>query len=78
MKKWIYRHYKWNLYEVIWLSKHSETLEEFVVYKPLYESKKYNIDFWVRPINLFSEEITIDWKKINRFEYIGDKKYENI
>jgi hypothetical protein len=62
-----YRHYKGNEYEVIGIAKHSETLEEMVVYKALYG--KHNI--WVRPLKMFTEEIEIDGKKALRFEYIG-------
>ena len=32
----VYRHYKGNTYEVIGFAKHSETLEDMVIYKPLY------------------------------------------
>jgi hypothetical protein len=61
-----YRHYKGNEYEVIGFAKHSETLEELVVYRALYK----NHDLWVRPLKMFIEEIEIDGKKISRFVYI--------
>jgi len=63
-----YRHYKGNEYEVIGIAKHSETLEELVVYRGLYG----NHDLWVRPLKIFIEEIEIDGKKTPRFEYIGE------
>lgn len=63
-----YRHYKGNEYEVIGIAKHSETLEELVVYRALYG----NHDLWVRPFEMFVEEVEIDGKKISRFEYIGE------
>lgn len=63
-----YRHYKGNLYEVIGLARHSETLEELVVYKALYQDEGENL--WVRPAAMFSETITIDGKKQLRFEKI--------
>lgn len=66
MKIGKYRHYKWKDYEVIWIWKHSETLEEFVVYRQLYWEK----EIWIRPRKMFEESIIIDWKKIQRFEYI--------
>ena len=64
-----YRHYKGNEYEVIGTAKHSETLEEMVVYKALYG----NHDLWVRPLKTFTEEVEVEGKKIPRFEYIGER-----
>jgi len=62
-----YRHYKGNEYEVIGAARHSETLEDLVVYKALYS----NYDLWVRPLNMFLEEVEVNGKKVKRFEYIG-------
>jgi len=62
-----YRHYKGNEYEVIGVTRHSETLEDLVVYKALYG----NYDLWVRPLNMFLEEVEVKGKKVKRFEYIG-------
>lgn len=42
MKPGIYRHYKGKEYEVIGIAKHSEALEDMVVYKALYESDKFD------------------------------------
>ena len=61
-----YRHFKGKEYEVIALAKHSETMEELVVYRALYD----NHDIWVRPLKMFCEEVEINGKKIARFEYI--------
>ena len=58
-----YRHYKGKEYEVIGVAKHSETLEELVVYRALYDERQ----IWVRPMKMFMEEIEIDGKKIPRF-----------
>lgn len=46
----IYRHYKGNLYEVLGIAKHSETLEDMVVYK-----SAVNGGIWVRPIRMWNE-----------------------
>lgn len=62
-----YRHYKGKEYEVLGLAKHSETLEELVVYRALYGEG----ELWVRPLVMFLEEIELDGKKIPRFEFMG-------
>lgn len=63
-----YRHFKGNEYEVIAIAKHSETLEEMVVYKALYGDG----DIWVRPAKMWDETIERDSKTFKRFEYIGE------
>ena len=72
LKPGIYRHYKGKEYEVIGIAKHSETLEDMVVYKALYESDKFDKDqLWIRPLSMFVEKVIIDGKEIPRFEYVG-------
>lgn len=68
MEKGIYRHYKGKLYEVIAFARHSETLEEMVVYKALYQPEGGNL--WVRPKTMFEEEVIVDGKRVKRFEKI--------
>ena len=63
-----YKHFKGNEYEVIGIAKHSETLEEMVVYKALYGDG----DIWVRPISMWDEEIERDGVKKKRFEFIEE------
>ena len=63
-----YRHFKGNEYEVLCVAKHSETLEEMVVYRALYGEG----GVWVRPAAMWEEEIERDGKKFKRFEYIGE------
>lgn len=68
-----YRHYKNknHIYEIIGVARNSETLEEMVVYKALYESEEFGKDcLWVRPKELFLENVVIDGKEIKRFEKI--------
>ena len=65
-----YKHYKGKEYEVIGVARHSETLEEFIVYKALYQRADENI--WVRPLKMFLEEIEVDGKKMPRFELSPD------
>ena len=62
-----YEHYKGKQYEAIGIAKHSESLEELVVYKALYG----NHDLWVRPSKMFLEEVEVDGKFIPRFKYIN-------
>lgn len=62
-----YRHFKGNMYEVIAIAKHSETLEEMVVYRALYGQG----DVWVRPAAMWNETVERDGKVFRRFEYIG-------
>ena len=61
-----YRHYKGKLYKVILVAKHTETLEDMVVYQALYGD--YNV--WVRPLNMFLEDVEVDGKRHKRFEKI--------
>ncbi|MCX6743497.1 MAG: DUF1653 domain-containing protein, partial [Candidatus Parcubacteria bacterium] len=53
-------------YELIGIAKHSETLEEFVVYKQLYG----NGSLWVRPVKMFLEKVEINGHKVPRFRFI--------
>ena len=62
-----YRHYKGNEYEVLATAKHSETLEEMVVYRALYG----NGDVWVRPAFMWNETVEKDGRKLPRFAPIS-------
>lgn len=61
-----YKHFKGGEYEVIGIAKHSENLEDFVVYKALYGKH----DLWIRPLKMFLEKTTLDGKKVPRFNKI--------
>lgn len=63
-----YRHFKGNEYEVIGVGKHSETLEEYVLYRALYGEG----GLWVRPASMWNETVERDGKIYKRFEYIGE------
>lgn len=72
MKLGIYEHYKKKRYEVIGVAHHTETLEEFVVYRALYDSEEFgNNALWVRPKKMFLEDVEIDGKRVPRFQYIS-------
>lgn len=62
----IYEHYKGQRYKVIQVARHTETLEEVVVYQALYGDHEY----WVRPLEMFLEEIEINGKLQPRFKEI--------
>ncbi len=66
-----YKHYKGKYYEVLGLARHSETLEELVVYQALYRSEFGEGALWVRPRKMFFEQITIDGQQKPRFQYVG-------
>ena len=65
-----YRHFKGNEYRVLGMAKHSETLEEFVIYEALYDNPESKL--WIRPLTMFLETIERNGKKFKRFEYIGE------
>lgn len=71
VKLGIYQHYKGNKYLVIGLAKHSETLEDLVVYVTLYENEMSKI--WVRPVEMFLEDIEWEGNKVPRFKFVGVK-----
>ncbi len=60
-----YRHYKGNEYVVIALAKHSETLEDMVIYRDVNSPK-----IWARPASMWNDEIEIDGKTVRRFQKI--------
>ena len=62
-----YRHYKGQEYEVIGIARHSETLEDLVVYRALYGEG----EIWVRPKEMFLDTVEVDGKKVRRFEFLG-------
>lgn len=65
IRKGRYRHYKGNFYEVIGTARHSETLDELVVYRALYG----DYGLWVRPRKMFEEKLLVDCKVVSRFEF---------
>lgn len=61
-----YKHFKGNEYLVLYIARHSETLEELVVYQALYGER----GIWVRPLDMFLEQVEVKGIKVNRFEEI--------
>lgn len=63
-----YRHFKGNEYQVLYIAKHSETLEKMIVYQALYGEK----GIWVRPTSMWNETVEWNGSIVRRFIYIGD------
>ncbi len=63
-----YRHFKGKEYQLLYLARHSETLEEMVVYRALYGEG----GVWVRPAHMWNETVTRDGQTLPRFTYLGD------
>jgi hypothetical protein len=61
-----YRHFKGKEYEVLAIAKHSETMEDMVVYKALYDDG----GVWVRPASMWNEMVERDGKTFPRFTFI--------
>ena len=49
----IYKHFKGNYYLVVDVAKHSETKEDYVVYRRLYGDGS----LWIRPMDMFLSEV---------------------
>ncbi len=61
-----YEHYKGNIYKVLGVGRHSETLAELVIYQAQYG----DFDMWIRPLNMFTEKIIINGKEDQKFKFI--------
>lgn len=64
-----YRHYKGDMVEVIGKALHSETMEEFVVYRHITGKRTGEPYFWVRPKSMFYESVMVDDKEVPRFMF---------
>jgi len=71
MKVGKYQHSKTgNHYQVIGTAKHSETLEEYVIYECLYENNESKI--WIRPKKMFEESVILNGRSVPRFRFIEE------
>ena len=61
-----YRHFKGNYYELLYLARHSETLEDMIVYRALYGEQ----GIWVRPASMWSEMVLHEGKTVQRFTFV--------
>ncbi len=64
-----YRHYKGGIYAVIGTAQHSETGDWLVVYRPEYGERA----LWVRPRDMFLENVTVEGKSVPRFTPLVDQ-----
>ena len=65
----VYRHFKGNYYQVLGVARHSETLEELVVYRALYGER----GLWVRPASMWNELVERDGKTVPRFTFVEEE-----
>lgn len=63
LKPGLYRHFKGNLYRLLFVARHSETLEPMVVYQALYGE----MGIWVRPAVMWKEHVEQDGYSGPRF-----------
>ena len=66
IEKGKYRHFKGGEYEVLFTARHSESGEEMVVYRALYGEG----EVWVRPADMWDEELTRNGVTYRRFTKI--------
>jgi len=74
VKKGIYEHYKKKYYEVLDVARHSETLKYMVVYRILAD----DFGLWVRPVNMFLEQVEINGEKIPRFKFASPQSSKDF
>ena len=68
LKPGVYRHFKGNRYQLLFTARHSETLEEMVVYRALYGEG----GLWVRPAEMFFEHVDKPGYSGPRFRIASD------
>ncbi|MDG0816986.1 DUF1653 domain-containing protein [Bdellovibrio svalbardensis] len=64
----IYQHYKGKQYRVIGVGRHSETLEEVVLYEALYENSLGRL--WSRPLGMWAELVEVNGEMVPRFKFL--------
>ena len=62
-----YLHYKGLEYDVLGVARHSETEEEYVVYRALYGER----ELWIRPAAMFLDTVTVDGRSYPRFQFLA-------
>lgn len=67
-QKWIHYKNPTHEYEIIGIAKHSETLEEMVIYKALYLGEFAYGQLWARPKREFLGKVEKEGKIVDRFK----------
>lgn len=70
MKQGLYRHYKGNLYRLLYIARHSETLEKMVIYQDVNNPEK----IWARPASMWEETVEVGGERVSRFQYLGGEE----
>ncbi len=65
----IYRHFKGNEYELLYIAHHSETLQKMVVYRARYG----DWGIWVRPLAMWDEPVQVEDKTMPRFSFVREQ-----
>jgi hypothetical protein len=68
IKRGKYRHFKGMEYQVMDVARHSETQEDYVVYRALYGEG----GLWIRPLSMFIETVDRDGKVQPRFAFVSE------
>ena len=67
IKKGRYRHFKGGEYMLLDVARHSESGEYMALYRPLYGEG----GLWVRPLDMFFENVEVDGVLQPRFAFIS-------
>jgi cyclomaltodextrinase / maltogenic alpha-amylase / neopullulanase len=62
-----YRHYKGKVYKVIGIAKHSDTLEQMVVFRAVEDERQ----LWCQPLEEFKGKVRHEGSMVPMFEYLG-------
>ncbi|MFA5052438.1 MAG: DUF1653 domain-containing protein [Parcubacteria group bacterium] len=68
IKPGVYRHYKGHEYKFIGVAKHSETMEELVIYEDITDP----LLLWARPKEMFLSDVEYNGQTIKRFTWIRE------
>lgn len=63
-----YRHFKGREYQLLYMARHSETMEPMVVYQALYGER----GIWVRPARMWNKIVEREGYHGPRFTYVGE------